>query len=135
MKPARIAVVGQVAAGDPVDGVEYLPFIKWYETHVPDWARENDHFFGIEIVGDSLNKLGIATGDIAVVYRTHDVRDGDLAAVLTPFGTTIKFVFSEIGNTVRLEGASDSYIARSFDVEDVTIQGRVVNVESPNVFS
>lgn len=130
-KPRRVAIVGQVAAGDPVEDVEYLPFIKWYDARVPGWARDSDQFVGVKIVGDSLVNDGIADGDIAIVYMTHDVREGDLAAVLTPFGMTIKYVYSELGNVVRLEGANDTYAPRRFDVSEVTVQGRVVGTDPP----
>jgi SOS-response transcriptional repressor LexA len=127
-KRRNVALVGQAAAGDPVDdGVIYLPFIKWLEVDIPGWATELDHFFCVEIVGTSLVNDGVRDGDIALIYATNDVREGDLAAVRTPFGPTVKYIFAEGENLTRLEGANDTYKARLYENADVFIQGRVIS--------
>lgn len=121
-----MAVVGQVAAGSPV---EYLPFLEWRDVRLPSWATEHDQFVAVRVCGESLTGIGVNDGDYAVVHLTGDVREGDLCAVLSPSGMMIKFIKRQTDNTICLESANPEYPPRFFDVEDVMIQGRVVRTE------
>jgi SOS-response transcriptional repressor LexA len=117
--------VGQLAAGR---SIEYLPIVRWRDVRLPRWARGNDRFVCAEICGDSLKDKGIFDGDIALIHLTHDITPGDLAAILTPEGMLIKFVFVEDGK-LRLESANRKYPSRYFDLADVEVQGRVIRTE------
>lgn len=125
----RMAVVGQVAAGDPLTEVEYLPFLSWRDVRVPGWASESDRFVVVNLVGDSLRDLGVYDGDYAVIHITQNIREGDLLAVMTPFGMMIKFVFVEDETMVRLEGASANFEPVRMEAASIEVQGRVVRTE------
>jgi repressor LexA len=118
-----------MAAGSPV---EYLPFIEWRDVRLPSWANEHDRFVSVKVCGDSLlhaPRAPVRSGDYALVHLTGDVREGDLAAVLTPRGMTLKFIFNEPGGRIRLEPANPAFEVEYFDASEVTIQGRVVRTE------
>lgn len=118
-----------MAAGSPV---EYLPFVEWRDVRLPSWANERDRFVVVRVCGDSLlhnPSVSVRNGDYALVHITGDVREGDLAAVLTPQGMMLKFVYHGEGDTVRLDSANPAFPSLYFDASDVTVQGRVVRTE------
>lgn len=82
-----------------------------------------------EICGDSLESKGVKAGDFALVHLTRDISQGDLAAICTPNGMLIKFVFVEHDGRVRLESAHPDYPPICFEMGDIDIQGRVVRTE------
>jgi SOS-response transcriptional repressor LexA len=128
LKPYELLAVVEMAAGSPV---EFLPFLEWREIRLPSWAHENDRFFVARVCGDSLlnaTRVSVQNGDYALVHLTGDVRDGDLAAILTPEGMMLKFVYRE-GEQVRLESRHPNFPTRHFDASDVVVQGRVVRTE------
>jgi SOS-response transcriptional repressor LexA len=57
------------------------------------------------------------------------VREGDLAAVLTPTGMMLKFIHNEPGGRIRLDPANPQFESHYYDASEVTIQGRVVRTE------
>jgi phage repressor protein C with HTH and peptisase S24 domain len=119
----------ECAAGS---AVEYLPFVKWREVRTPSWAKEHDRFVLAQICGDSLlgyPNFPVKHGDYALIHLTGDVREGDLAAVLTPQGMMIKFLHNQTGGMLRLESANPDYAAVYYDASEVQIQGRVVRLE------
>lgn len=118
-----------MAGGSPV---EYLPFIQWRDVRLPSWASDSDRFVVVRVCGESLlyaERVSVRNGDYALVHLTQDVRDGDLAAVLTPEGMCLKFIFREPGDSIRLESANSDFPTRYFSASDVLVQGRVVRTE------
>lgn len=125
----EIIAVVEMAAGSPV---EYLPFVEWRDVRLPSWANEHDRFVCVRVCGDSLlnaPRISVRNGDYALVHLTGDIRDGDLAAVLTPEGMMLKFIYNEPGGRIRLEPANPDFDIRYFDASEVTVQGRVVRTE------
>lgn len=118
-----------MTAGGPV---EYPPFAEWREVRIPSWANEDDRFVIIRVRGDSLmsgDGRSVHNGDYAVVHLTDDVTDGALAAVLTPAGMTLRFLFREPGKRIRLQASSPDFPPDYFDSAEIVIQGRVIRTE------
>lgn len=118
-----------MAAGSPV---EYLPFVEWRDVRLPSWATDYDRFVVVRVCGDSLKTnvgFSVQNGDYALVHLTGDVREGDLAAVLTPRGMMLKFIHNEPGGMVRLESANPDFPPHQYEASEITIQGRVVRTE------
>lgn len=120
-------VQGQLGAGA---SVEFLPTVKWRQVRLPRWARNSDRFIVSEICGDSLIGAGIFDGDLALVYLTQDIRQGDLVAALTPEGMLVKFLGYQDGQ-IRLDSANPHYPPHYYEPADITIQGKIVRTETP----
>lgn len=73
----KIPVLGYVAAGIPMDAVEYI--IDYEE--IPAAMANTGEFFGLEIKGDSMEPR-ICSGDVVIVKKQPDVNSGDVAIVL-----------------------------------------------------
>ena len=107
----RLPLVGEIAAGSPLladqNVQEYLA--------VPDMlARGDGEEFLLRVKGDSMINAGILDGDIVVVHRQSDARNGEIVVALAgqderadDAEATVKRFFRE-GGRVRLQPENDS---------------------------
>ena len=76
-KGVRIPVLGDVAAGLPIEAVEN---IVDYEEIDQAMAASGEHF-GLRLKGDSMEPR-MKDGDVVIVRKQEDVKSGDVAVVL-----------------------------------------------------
>jgi repressor LexA len=105
----RLPLVGEIAAGGPLLADENI------EEHlaVPDTlARGDGEEFLLRVKGDSMVNAGILDGDIVVVHRQADARNGEIVVALAGQDeganeATVKRFYRE-GGRVRLQPENDS---------------------------
>ena len=105
----RLPLVGEIAAGSPLLADENV------QEHlaVPDTlARGDGEEFLLRVKGDSMINAGILDGDIVVVHRQDDARNGEIVVALAGQDegadeATVKRFFRE-GGRVRLQPENDS---------------------------
>jgi repressor LexA len=123
----KLPLVGEVAAGGPLlaeDNVEeYLA--------VPEPLSRGGEEFLLRVKGDSMINAGILDGDIAVVERAQDARDGDIVIALagddeTADEATLKRLFREADGRVRLQPENDAL--EPIYAQHVQLIGRVIGV-------
>lgn len=89
-------------------------------------------FYIVEADGDSMVDAGIADGDLVIVRREAEARDGEIAVVLVDGSeTTLKrFYRTEEAGVYRLHAENASYTgdARDRFVRDAEVQGIAVRV-------
>ncbi|MFM7719025.1 MAG: transcriptional repressor LexA [Actinomycetota bacterium] len=75
-----VPLLGRIAAGAPVLAAEHVED----RVRVPgDFLRGGEHF-ALRVAGDSMVGAGILDGDLVVVRRQDDARDGDVVAAILP---------------------------------------------------
>jgi repressor LexA len=123
----KLPLVGEVAAGGPLlaeDNVEeYIA--------VPEPLSKGGEEFLLRVRGDSMINAGILDGDIAVVERAQDARDGDIVVALagedeTADEATLKRLFREADGRVRLQPENDAL--EPIYAQHVQLIGRVIGV-------
>ena len=116
--PGTIPVLGHVAAGSPIlaeeEVDEYVPF-----------AGDTADLFALHVHGNSMIKCGILDGDIVVVKRTPEARNGQIVVALVEDSATVKRFYKEDGH-FRLQPENDDY--EPIIVDSVEILGKVVSV-------
>jgi repressor LexA len=119
----RLPLVGQIAAGGPLLAEENV------EEHlaIPETLRGD---FLLRVKGDSMINAGILDGDIVVVQRSQDARNGEIVVALagddeSADEATVKRFFRENGR-VRLQPENDAL--EPIYAEHVQILGRVTGV-------
>jgi repressor LexA len=119
----RLPLVGQIAAGGPLLADENV------EEHlaVPETLRGD---FLLRVKGDSMINAGILDGDIVVVQRSQDARNGEIVVALagddeSADEATVKRFFHEAGR-VRLQPENDAL--EPIYAPHVQILGRVTGV-------
>jgi repressor LexA len=143
-KPRALELVGRERAGAPateVGGVQRLPLVGQIAAGGPLLAEENveDHVavpdrlggdFILRVKGESMIDAGILDGDLLVVQRMQDARNGDVVVALagddeTADEATVKRFFREDGR-VRLQPENASM--KPIYARHVQILGKVVGV-------
>jgi repressor LexA len=119
----RLPLVGQIAAGGPLLADENI------EDHVAVPERLSGDFI-LRVKGESMIDAGILDGDLLVVQRTQDARNGDIVVALagddeTADEATVKRFFREDGR-IRLQPENASM--EPIYARHVQILGRVAGV-------
>ena len=119
----KLPLVGQIAAGAPLLAEEN---VEDYVA-VPETLRGD---FLLRVRGDSMIDAGILDGDIVVVRRQQDARNGDIVVALagddeTADEATVKTFYREQGR-VRLQPENDAL--EPIYARHVQILGKVTGV-------
>ena len=115
-----IPLLGSVAAGNPIEAIENPDeFINVPSSLV----SPNNQYFGLKVKGLSMIENGIYDGDIAIIKKTNDVQNGNIAAVLTIDNeVTLKTVKIE-NSKIHLIPANKNYKVKILNLPEVQVQG------------
>ena len=131
----RIPVIGRIVASAPVP-VPASDFDYYDPDTGVDVARsllpereKGTELYALEVQGDSMIDAMVNDGDIVVMKRAQEARNGEMVAVwLTDKDeTTLKYFYRENGK-VRLQPANPTMEPIYVDPNTVEIQGKVVLV-------
>lgn len=100
--PARIPLVGTVAAGDPL---EVFPHPEVELVEVPRSMVGRGETLAFRVKGDSMRDEGILPGDIVVCQKQATARNGQTVIALVNGEVTIKRYF-RTGGVVELRPAN-----------------------------
>jgi repressor LexA len=119
--PARLPLVGRVAAGTPVLAEENI------EDHVevPAIAGGEQGEYVLRVAGESMRDAGILEGDYVVVQPQHVASDGDIVVALLGDEATVKRFYKEADH-VRLQPENPAM--EPIRTREVEVLGRVVGV-------
>ena len=123
--PERLPLLGQIAAGGPLLAEENVED----EIAVPEPLFGSADFL-LRVKGDSMIQAGILDGDVLVVRRQQDARNGDVVVALvgddeSADEATVKTFYRDSGR-VRLQPENDAL--EPIYADHVQILGRVVGV-------
>jgi repressor LexA len=124
-KPAvlEIPLLGRIAAGAPVESVEQHEMLNF-----ADFAG-NGNNFALEVRGNSMIDDHICDGDLILLERASEARDGDIVvAMVAGSETTLKRFYRESADTIRLQPANSALKPIIVPAKDVLIQGRLLAV-------
>ena len=119
----KLPLLGQIAAGGPLLAEENVED----EIAVPETLRGD---FLLRVKGDSMIDAGILEGDLVIVRRAQDARDGDIVVALagddeSADEATVKTFYREKGR-VRLQ--PENAALEPIYARHVQILGKVVGV-------
>jgi len=122
----RLPVLGEIAAGGPLLAEQN---VEDYIA-VPEPLAHGGEEFLLRVKGDSMIKAGILEGDLVVVRRQQDARNGDIVVALagadeTADEATVKRFFSEDGR-IRLQPENDAL--EPIYTDYVEVLGKVTGV-------
>jgi repressor LexA len=120
---ARLPLVGAIAAGGPLLAEQHI------EDYVPLPAATKGDFL-LRVQGESMVEAGILDGDLVIVQRAQDARNGEIVVALagddeSADEATVKTFYREKGR-VRLQPENSSL--EPIYAPHVQILGRVVGV-------
>ena len=119
----EIPLLGRIAAGAPVEAVEQRSTLSFQDF------VGNPDTFALEVRGDSMIEDHICNGDLVLLEKVSQARDGDIVvALVANTETTLKRFYREPDDKVRLQPANSSLNPIVVSAADVQIQGRLLAV-------
>ena len=122
----QIPVLGSVAAGGLIES-----FSDVSETLDMSEIMQKKGVFALTVNGDSMIDAFIADGDMVLMEPVIDknyIRNGTIVSAMVPgSGTTLKYFFKK-NNQIILEPANTNYEPIILDVNEVSIQGKLLAV-------
>ena len=120
---ARLPLIGEIAAGGPLLAEQSI------EDYVPMPASTKGDFL-LRVKGESMLDAGILDGDLVIVQRAQDARNGEIVVALagddeSADEATVKTFYRE-GGRIRLQPENASM--EPIYAQHVQILGRVVGV-------
>ena len=123
-----VPLVGNVAAGTPILADDN---VQEYYSMPKSLLKGGDatEVFMLKINGESMIEAGINNGDTIIVHKGISVEAGDIAVVRV-FGesATLKRIYFEKGNKVRLQPENSSMQPIIVDINDVEIVGKLIGL-------
>jgi len=119
----KIALLGQVAAGRPIEAIEGNDSIA-----VPDEFIRRDNTFCLRVKGESMVEEGIRDGDYIIVEGREAANPGETIVALIDNEATVKKYYPEQGGRVRLQPANASMEPIFINESELAIRGVVVGL-------
>lgn len=120
-----IVLLGRITAGS----LDLAMEDRRDELDLAGFVGADERTFALRVEGDSMTGAGIFDGDIVIVRRQGQLRDGEIGVVIVDGETTVKYVHFE-PHEIVLRPANEQYreirIAR--DHPNLEVCGRVIGV-------
>jgi len=116
----QVPVVGSVAAGSPILAEECIEDYLTFDTD----GLEGEHF-ALRVRGESMLNAGILPGDLVVVHRQADARNGEIVVALFEDEATVKTLRRKDGH-IWLMPENPEY--EPIDGDHAELLGKVVAV-------
>jgi len=124
-KPPRMEIPlrGRIAAGAPLEAVEQSETLN-----LADYVG-GANTFALEVRGDSMIDDHICNGDVVLLEKTAEARDGEIVvALVAGSDATLKRFYREPEDKIRLQPANSTLQPIVVPSADVEIQGRLLAV-------
>lgn len=119
----EVPLLGRIAAGTPVEAIEQRATLSFSE-----FLGHSDTF-ALEVRGESMIEDHICDGDMVLIERGTDYRDGDIVVALVGGSdASLKRIYREPRNMVRLQPANAAMKAMYYPANEIEIQGRLLAV-------
>jgi repressor LexA len=119
----RVELLGQVAAGTPIEAIENRESIS-----VPEEFVRRDNTFCLRVKGDSMIDDGIRDGDYIIVEGRDSADNGETVVALIGSEATVKKFYREPDGRVRLQPANAAMQPIMVDPANLAIRGVVVGL-------
>jgi repressor LexA len=121
----ELPLIGAVAAGLPIEAVTQAETL----AVPPDMIRRGRDNYVLKVQGDSMIEEQIRDGDYIVVSQQDSADNGQMVVALVGGDSaTVKKLYREPGNRIRLQPANSTMEPIVVDAREVQIQGVVVGV-------
>lgn len=119
----RIPLLGRIAAGLPLYAEENMEGYIWTDKN------HGAEYFGLRVIGDSMNAAGIKDGDVVVVRKQEELNPNEIGVILVDDSATIKRMQRK-GSLVILnpQSTNPDNTPQMYDLKEHTIKviGKVV---------
>lgn len=122
----RVPLLGSIAAGNPILATENVESTLEF----PVQFFRGTELFALRVKGQSMERAGILSGDLAILDAAAEVTSGGIGAILIEDEATLKYVHRS-KRTLVLKAANPAFPDIEIDPEDserVRVMGSLVGV-------
>jgi repressor LexA len=119
----ELALLGSVAAGQPIEAIEGNETIS-----VPEDFVRRDNTFCLRVRGESMVDEGIRDGDYIIVEGRDSATNGETVVALVNGEATVKKYYREQEGKIRLQPANTTMLPIFADETAVQLRGVVVGL-------
>ena len=128
----RVPLLGRIVAGEPVPVPDGTPALDVEESIAltRDIVQEQGPVYALQVKGDSMIDALIHDGDIVIMKRQTEARNGDLVAawLKEEKETTLKRFYWESKSRIRLQPANPTMQPIYVHPANLEIHGKVIAV-------
>ena len=119
----EVPLMGRIAAGVPVEAIEDRATLNFAE-----FLGHSDTY-ALEVRGNSMVEDHICDGDLVLIERGRDYREGDIVVALVGSNdASLKRIYREPRNIVRLQPANAAMKPMYYPASEVEVQGCLLAV-------
>lgn len=119
----EVPLLGKIKAGNPIEAIEQPDEYFALPSYLVPKQKE---VFTLKVEGESMIKAGILDGDIVIVERQNQARDGEIIVAMTDENeVTLKTFFKEKGH-IRLQPENDTMAP--IILSNVNILGKAIGL-------
>ena len=124
-RSTKLPLLGNIAAGSPIEAVENRE-----EIDLEALFASRAGVYVLRVRGESMIEDHLMDGDYVVIERRDSARNGEqvVALLVDTNEATLKRLYREPGNKIRLQPANHTMEPRIVDAERVRVQGVVIGV-------
>ena len=117
-------LLGRVPAGDLEEAIQDIDPDGYLPVRATDPMSE---LFGLRVQGESMNGVGILSGDVVIVRKQPTAKSGEIVVALVENDATVK-TFKSRGRQVELHPENPAFEPIVLDADAVIILGKVIEV-------
>ena len=118
-----IPLLGKVTAGTPIEAIETY---DEYLTIPANMFSTKEEIFSLKVSGESMINVGIYDGDIVIVEKTSDAKNGETVVAMNENNEATVKTFYKEKDHIRLQPEND--YMEPIILKDVTILGKVIGL-------
>ena len=118
-----IPLLGKVTAGTPIEAIETY---DEYLTIPANMFNTKKEIFSLKVSGESMINVGIYDGDIVIVEKTNDAKNGETVVAMNKDNEATVKTFYKEKDHIRLQPEND--YMEPIILKDVTILGKVIGL-------
>src|SRR5690625_2065698 len=109
--PARLPLVGTIAAGSPIEAVESSEHLDLEAMFTKPQSKSHSHKrFALKVRGESMIEEQICDGDFVVCQQCASARNGQTVVALLDTGeATLKKYYKQKGGKIKLQPANKDF--------------------------
>src|SRR5690606_35959162 len=119
----QVPLLGKITAGSPIEAIENPGEYFALPTNL---IPNNKEIFTLYVSGDSIINVGIYDGEIVIVERTNEARNGDIVVAMTDDNEVTLKTFYKEKDHVRLQPENDNM--EPIILDNVSILGRAIGL-------
>ena len=119
----EVPLLGKVTAGSPIEAIENPDDLFSLPSYL---VPKNKNVFTLKVDGCSMIKAGILDGDIVIVERQTDAKNGEIVVAMNDENEVTLKTFYKEKNHFRLQPENDTM--EPIILDNVTILGKAVGL-------